>query len=100
MVKILAIGYPRSGVRWEHIAPYVGEQARSVWERYETDQVREFYLRADHQPGMVLVLECDDVTEAVRLVAALPMSEADLLDFEVIPLRPYMGFRELFRDPT
>jgi len=62
--------------------------------------VREFYLRADHQPGMVLVLECDNVTEAERLVAALPTSAADLLDFEVIPLRPYIGFRELFKDPT
>jgi hypothetical protein len=100
MVKILAIGHPRNGVRWEHIYPYVGEEARSVWERYEIGQVREFYLRADHQPGAVLVLECDDVTEAERLVAALPISEAHLLDFEVIPLRPYMGFRQLFGDPT
>ncbi len=50
-MKVLAIGHPRSGVGWEHIAPYVGEQARSVWERYEIDQVREFYLRADLQLG-------------------------------------------------
>jgi hypothetical protein len=54
--------------------------------------VREFYLRANHQLGLVLVMECDDVTEAERLVAALPISEAELLNFEVIPLRPYMGF--------
>jgi len=99
MVKVLAIGHPRGGVRWEHIYPYVGEQARHVWEQYETDQVREFYLRADHQPGVVFVLECEDVTEAERLVADLPISKAELLNFEVIPLRPYMGFRQLFRDP-
>ena len=99
-MKVLAIGHPRSGVRWEHIAPYVGEQARSVWERYEIDQVREFYLRADHQPGAVLVFECDEVTEAERLVATLPMAVAGLLDFELIPLRPFMGFRALFEDPT
>jgi hypothetical protein len=99
-VKVLAIGHPRSGVEWADIAPYVGEQARSVWERYEIDQVREFYLRADHQPGAVLVMECDEVTEAERLVATLPMSRAGLLDFELIPLRPFMGFRRLFEDPT
>ena len=99
-MKVLAIGHPRSGVRWEDIAPYVGEQARTVWEQYETDQVREFYLRAVHQPGAVLVLECDDVMEAERLVAALPIAEAYLLDFELIPLRPYMGFRQLFRNAT
>jgi hypothetical protein len=57
-------------------------------------------LRADHQPGAVLILECDDVTEAERLVATLPMAEAGLLDFELIPMRPFMGFRELFEDPT
>ena len=99
-MKVLAIGRPQSGIRWENIAPYVGELARSVWERYESDEVREFYLRADNRPGVVLVLECDDVTEADRLVAALPISEAELLDFEIIPLRPYIGLRELFRDPT
>jgi hypothetical protein len=43
---------------------------------------------------------CADVTEAERLVAALPIARAELLDFEIIPLRPYIGFRELFRDPT
>jgi hypothetical protein len=100
MVKVLAIGHAQTGIRWEHIAPYVGEQARHVWELYETDQVREFYLRADHRPGVVLVLECADVTEAERFVAALPIGRAELLDFEIIPLRPYIGFRELFKDPT
>jgi hypothetical protein len=58
------LAHPRGGVRWEHIAPYVGEKARGVRERYEIDRVREFYLRADHQPEAVLVFECDDVTEA------------------------------------
>jgi hypothetical protein len=48
----------------------------------------------------MLVFECDDVTEAERLVATLPMVEAGLLDFELIPLRPFMGFRELFEGPT
>jgi hypothetical protein len=100
MVKVLAIGHAQTGIRWEHIYPYVGEEARSVWELYESDQVREFYLRADHRPGVVLVFESDDVNEAERLVAALPIVKAGLLNFEVIPLRPYIGIRELFEDPT
>ena len=99
-MKALAIGHAQPGIRWEHIYPYVGEEARSVWELYESDRVREFYLRADHRPGVVLVLESDDVSEAERLVAALPIAEAGLLDFEVIPVRPYIGFRELFENPT
>ena len=94
-MKVLAIGHARGGIRWEHIAPYVGEEARRVWELYESDLVREFYLRAGGRRGVVLVFECEDVTEAERLVAALPMVEAGLLNFEVIPLRPYRGLREL-----
>jgi hypothetical protein len=100
MVKVLAIGHAQTGVRWEHIAPYVGEEARSVWELYESDRVREFYLRADHRPGVVLVFEIDDASEAERLVAALPLVESGLLDFVVIPVRPYTGLRGLFEDPT
>jgi hypothetical protein len=100
MVKVLAIGRAGRGIGWKDIAPYVGEEARRVWELYESDRVREFYLRADDQPGVVLVLECDDLAEAERLVAALPVLEAGLLDFEVIPLRPYVGLRRLFVDPT
>ena len=99
-MKVLAIGHARSGISWEHIALYVGEEARRVWELHESDLVREFYLRADDQPGVVLVFECEDMTEAGRLVAALPMVEAGLLHFEVIPLRPYRGFRELLERPT
>jgi hypothetical protein len=85
MVKVLGVGHAQSGVGWEHIAPYVGEEARHVWELYESDRVREFYLRADHRPGAVLIFECDDATEAERLVAGLPIVEAGWLKFEVVP---------------
>jgi hypothetical protein len=100
MVRVLAIGRARSGVVWLDIAPYVGEETRHMWELYESDRVREFYLRADDRPGVLLVFECDDATEAERLVGSLPIVEAGLLDFEVIPLRPYVGLRRLFENPT
>ena len=50
-----------------------------MWEVYESDRVREFYLRADHRPGVVLVFDRDDVSQAERRVAALPIVEAGLL---------------------
>ncbi len=40
MVKVLAIGHARNGIGWEHIAPYVGEEARSVWELHESGRAR------------------------------------------------------------
>jgi hypothetical protein len=83
----LAIGRARSGVGWEDITPYVGEEARHVWEIYESDRMREFYLRVDDRPGVVLGFECDDLAEAERLFAARPVLEGGLLDFEVIPAK-------------
>jgi hypothetical protein len=47
-----------------------------------------------------LVFECEDAAEAERLVGSLPIVEAGLLDFEVIALRPYVGLRRLFENPT
>jgi hypothetical protein len=55
MVKVSAIGHAQTGIRWEHIATCVGVEARSMWELYESDRVREFYLRADRRPGVVLI---------------------------------------------
>ena len=99
-MKVLAIGRAGSGIGWEDIAPYVREEARHVWELYESDRVREFYLRADDRPGVVLVLECDDLAEAERLVAALPVLEAGIPVFHGIPPRPYAGLRRFVWYPA
>ncbi|MFZ5820574.1 MAG: hypothetical protein ACOYYJ_11815 [Chloroflexota bacterium] len=41
-------------------------------------------------------LECADVEEAKRLLATLPLVQAGLIAFEIIPLIPYPGFERLF----
>jgi hypothetical protein len=42
------------------------------------------------------VLECSDIDEAQRILAELPLVPAELIDFELIPLRAYPGFARLF----
>jgi len=44
----------------------------------------------------VLVLECDDVESAQRILASLPLVEQGLISFELIPLKAYPGFARLF----
>ena len=46
-----------------------------------------------------MIFECDDATEAERLVAELLIVGAGLLEFEVVPLRPCAGLRLLFENP-
>ena len=42
------------------------------------------------------MLESESVKEAGRILATLPLVEAGLIDFELIPLTAYPGFARLF----
>ena len=79
-------------------APRLEAEARRVWELLQTGSLREISFRLD-QPRAVLELECAGAEEAEELLATLPLVEQGLIEFELIPLRPYPGLARLFRDP-
>jgi hypothetical protein len=62
---------------------------------HQTGVIRELYFRADRNEA-VLVLECVSVMEAQETLATLPLVNAGLISFEVIPLKAYPGFARLF----
>jgi muconolactone delta-isomerase len=96
-MKILALEKELPNVTPEQFAPHLKAEAARAWELYQAGQVREIYFRADRSEA-VLVLECADVEEAKSLLATLPLVQAGLIAFEVIPLVPYPGFERLFGD--
>lgn len=97
-MKILAIEKDIPGVSAEHFTSDLKRaEAARAWTLYQAGALREIYFRQD-QPTAVLVLECQDVNEAQRILASLPLVEAGLIAFEVIPLAPYPGFARLFAE--
>jgi muconolactone delta-isomerase len=72
-------------------------EARAVWNLQQQGIVREVYFRADRHEA-VLMLECADIAEAQAHLAALPLVQAGLITFDVIPLVPYDGFARLFAE--
>jgi hypothetical protein len=94
-MKILALEQETPGTKPGQFAPYLKAEAARVWELYKNGQVREMYFHQDRKDA-VLVLECADVNEARQLLGTLPLVQAGLIDFEVIPLVPYPGFERLF----
>ena len=96
-MKILAIEHERAGVTEEVIRPHLKAEAARVWELYLAGVIRETYFRPD-QHAAVLMLECADDVQARQLLNTLPLVEARLIDFEVIPLIPYPGLARLFAD--
>jgi muconolactone delta-isomerase len=95
IVKILAMEIETEGVTSEQFQPHLKAEARRVWELYQSGAIRELYFRADRSEA-VLILECADVREAQQILGSLPLVQAGLIRFEVIPLIPYPGFARLF----
>lgn len=96
-MKFLALEKEKPGLSGVDFQPQLKAEAARAWELYQQGSLREFYFRADEHTA-VLVLECEDVEEARRLLDSLPLVQAGLISFEIIPLVAYLGFERLFGD--
>jgi muconolactone delta-isomerase len=96
-MKILALETEVEGVLPEHFGPHLKAEARRAWELYQSGVIREIYFRADRAEA-VLILECADVHQAQQILATLPLVQAGLIRFDIIPLTPYPGFGRLFQE--
>jgi len=99
-MQILAIEKEVAGITESDFEPHLKRaEAVSVWELHQAGVFRELYFREDW-PGAVLMLECEDVEAAREVLNTLPMVQAGLIAFDVIPLIPYPGFARLFFEET
>ncbi len=94
-MKIIAIERELPGITAGQFSSHLPAEAAKVWDLYQTGLVREIYFRQD-QSTAVLVLECDGVDEARAALNELPLVQAGLITFDLIPLKPYPGFARLF----
>lgn len=94
-MKILALEKETPGTTTEQFTLHLKAEAARVWELYQSGQLREIYFRQDRSEA-VLILECAGAEEARQLLDSLPLVQAGLIDFEIIPLIPYPGFERLF----
>jgi muconolactone delta-isomerase len=94
-MKILALEKEVPGVAPAAFQPHLQAEAARVWELQQSGILREIYFRQDRSDA-VLILECADAAEAQRLLGTLPLVQAGLITFEMIPLKPYPGLARLF----
>ncbi len=95
-MKIIALEREMPGVSSEQFLPHLRAEAAKVWGLYQRGVARELYFRQD-QSTAVLVLECADLAEARTALSELPLVQAGLIEFDLLPLRPYPGFARLFK---
>jgi muconolactone delta-isomerase len=94
-MKILALEKEIPGAAAEDFRSHLIAEAARAWELHQAGLIRELYFHRDEHSA-VLVLECESVEEAEQALNSLPLVQAGLICFELIPLVPYNGFARLF----
>ena len=70
-------------------------EAKALWRLYLGGIVREFHFRKEKNLA-VLILEAKNKQVAKKELDKLPFVSKKLIEFELIPLKPYPGFARLF----
>lgn len=86
---VLVLLTTKPGVTREQVMKFIPAEIRATVRLYLEGGVREWYSRGDGK-GVVLILDCQSVTEAETIIGKLPLSGENLMDHEFIPIGPLM----------
>jgi hypothetical protein len=85
--KVLAIGRITAGTTREKVMAVMQKEVRDTVRLYLSGKLDQWFVRRD-QNGVVFILSVTSVEEAKTLLDKLPLGEAKLMDFDLIPLGP------------
>jgi hypothetical protein len=95
-MKIIALGSDKSGTLPDDFIKHLDAEAMRVWELTQEGIIQQIFFRADRRDA-VIFLECESLESAQTVLQSLPLVEKNLIGFELIPLKPYDGFKRLFK---
>jgi hypothetical protein len=91
---------PKPGVIPEQIMKIMPAEIRATIPLYLDGKIQQWYMRGDGR-GVIFIMNCKDVEEARALIESLPLSQANLVDGQFIPVGPLLPLGMLLRDsPT
>ena len=87
-MKVMAIGTlkPLSPEQRER---YLPAEVPATLQLYLDGKTEQFWLR-DKEEGVIFLMTVNSVDEADRLLKALPLGQANLLTFDLMPIGPLM----------
>ena len=85
--RVLAIGRLAKDTTREKIMPVMQKEVRDTVRLYLAGKLDQWFVRRD-QNGVVFLLNVPTVEEARTLLEKLPLGEAKLMEFDLIPLGP------------
>jgi len=97
---VLAMLSPKPGVVPGQIMKIMPAEIRATVPLYLDGKIRQWYMRGDGR-GVIFILNCKDEAEARALLESLPLSQANLVEAQFIPVGPLLPLGMLLQDsPT
>jgi hypothetical protein len=87
VTRVLAIGHIVSGTTRERLNPIMQQEVRDTVRLYLAGKIDQWFVRRD-QNGVVFLLNVSSVAEAQTLLEKLPLGQAKLMEFDLLPLGP------------
>ena len=92
--KILAIGTVNPGVDPAQVLSILPNEVRSTVELYLDGKIDQWYSLQDRR-GVAFILNVTDPAAAHDMLEKLPLGQAHLMSFELIPIGPLNPLRQL-----
>ena len=87
-MKVMAIGTLKP-LSQEQKRKYLPKEVPATLQLYLDNKMEQFWMR-DKEAGLIFLMNVDSVDEADRLLKALPLVQANLLTFDLMPIGPLM----------
>ena len=95
-MKILAIEKDIENEKWGNSDNILKQEAKKVYQLYLSGSLREVYF--SENKNAVLILEAENKQMAEKLLSSLPLVKENMIQFEIIELRPYTGYERLMEN--
>jgi hypothetical protein len=94
-MKVMAIGTLKP-LTQEQRQRYLPAEVPATLQLYLDGKMEQFWLR-DKEAGVIFLMNVDSVEEADKLLKALPLGQADLLTFDLMPIGPLLPLGMLMK---
>ena len=97
--KLLAIGTFTAKATPDVWQPILPSEVRETVRLYLAGKIDQWFVKQD-QSGVVFILNLTDPKQAHDLLDKLPLGQAGLMEFQLIPLGPLSPLRALLNEST
>ena len=87
-MKVMAVGTLKP-LSQEQRQQYLPKEVPATLQLYLDGKMEQFWLR-EKEVGVIFLMNVDSVEEADKLLKSLPLGQANLLTFDLMPIGPLL----------